>query len=96
MPKQNFEKRWKNSSGDIVVRETDNCGIVEIMHLYSENKSGCVIGYWEMRKCDDILIAEFKSCQSRFIETEYDKPEIVLEILKFGQKLANLIIETRE
>lgn len=88
-----IRKRFKNKSGDIEVRQTDNCGIVEIMHYWKENKSGCVIGYWSIRNCDGDKIAEFQSVQSRIIETEYDDPTILLEALKFGQKLADILLE---
>lgn len=88
-----IEKRIKNESGDILIRPTDNCGIVEIVQLYSENKSGCVIGYWEKRKCDDRFIAEFQSCQDRIMTTTYDNADILLQALIFGQKLADLLVE---
>ncbi len=88
-----MEKRIKNKSGDILIRQTNDCGIVEIMHLCNNNISGCVIGYWKKRKCDGINIAEFISVNGRIMEIEYDNANILLEALKFGQKMADLLIE---
>ena len=86
-----MEKRIKNSSGDLLIRETDNCGIVEILHI-NVNEIGCVIGYWDIRKCDGEDIAEFQSVHNRIIETDYDDAGKLLEALKYGQKLADIIL----
>ena len=91
--KKEIKKRWSNSSGDIEVRETDNCGIVEIMHFWDKNESGCVIGCWKIIKSDGRNIAEFQSVGSRIMETNYDDPLILLEALKFGQKIADILVD---
>ena len=88
-------KRWKNFSGDILVKESDasGIGIVEILHLYNKkNDAGCVIGCWKTRKCDGEIIAEFQSIHDRIMEVDYSDVNLI-EILKFGQKLADIIIE---
>lgn len=87
-----MEKRIKNSSGDLLIRETDNCGIVEMLHLFNENKFGCVIGCWNVRKCDGEDIAEFSSIHNRIMNTDYDDNNKLLEALKYGQRLADLIL----
>lgn len=92
----NFKKTIKNSSGNITIKATDNCGIVEIMHLYDKNISGCVIGYWQVRDVDGEPMAEFQSVHDRIMTTEYDSPSILLEALKYGQKLADLIVESKK
>lgn len=85
-----IEKRWENEGGDILVRQTDNCGIVEIMHLYSENKSGCVIGYWEVRDVDGEPMAEFSAVHDRFANTKYSFD--IMEAVRWGEKLASLLV----
>lgn len=90
-----MEKKWKNESGDLVVRPTANCGIVEILHLWDkESESGCAIGYWEKRQSDGTCIAEFKSVHDRIMTTNFDEDYMLLEILKYGQRLADLIIDS--
>jgi hypothetical protein len=90
-----MQKTFKNDSGDIVVRESSNslgCGIVEMMHLWHDNESGCVIGFWETRDRDGEKIAEFKSLDERFPKTEYSFD--VMEAVKYGQSLAELLLKS--
>jgi len=90
-----MEKRFKNNNKDILVRTSSldlGCGIVEMLHLWDGNNAGCVIGYWEKRKSEGEYIAEFHSVLSRIMETEYDNANILLEALKYGQKLADIIL----
>ncbi len=91
-----IKKRWKNSSGDIEVRETDSCGIVEIMHYWDKNKSGCVIGCWRKTEIDGIPTTQFESIYDRLMTTKYDNPQILLEALQFGQKLAEILIDQND
>lgn len=95
---KNIEKRFKNESGDLLVRSSGEriggCGVVEIIYLNNQNKSGYVIGYWELRNVDGSQMAEFRSVHDRIMTAEYDDARVLLEVLKFGQKLADLIIET--
>jgi len=96
---EKLEKRIKNSSGDLLIRKSGKeggCGIVELLHLWSKNESGCVIGCWQEKKSDESYIAEFSSIDDRIITTEYDNSDMLLDALKFGQKLADLIIETNQ
>ena len=88
-----LEKRFKNSAGDILVRETDTCGIVEILYLHNKNESGYVIGYWDIKKEDGKYSAEFYGVGDRLATTKYDDAEILLEALRIGQKFADLIVE---
>ena len=90
-----LEKRFKNSSGDIVVRETNTCGIVEMLYLYNKNKSGCVIGYWDAKKVDGEYSPEFCGVGDRITTTEFDDAEILLEALKTGQEFADLIVKLK-
>lgn len=88
-----MEKRIKNQSGDLLIRKSLFCGIVEIVHLWDKpNNSGCLLGYWEKRICDGDEVAEFRSVNSRIVNTEYDSADILLQALMWGQQLADLII----
>jgi len=93
-----MKRQWDNKSGAILVRQSDKdhggCGIVEMLHLWSENRSGCVIGYWEVREVDGSPTAEFQSVHDRVMKTEYDTADLLLDALRFGQRLADLLIET--
>jgi hypothetical protein len=92
-----MEKRFKNESGEILVRHAigaGRCGIVEMIHLYDKNESGCVIGAWKVQEGEGEPFAEFRSINDRIMNTKYDDPGILLSALKFGQKLADLLIET--
>ena len=88
-----MEKRFKNTSGDILVRKSSErgCGTVEMLHLFQENKVGYVIGSWNVRKVDGEDFPEFTVVGKRFMEVSYSFDP--LEALKFGQKLAELLIE---
>ncbi len=91
-----MEKTIKNYSGNILIRKTtgNNSWIVEILHLWSKNTFGCVIGYWETRDCDGEEIAEFKVLHDRVMKIEYDNDGILIEAMRYGQKLADLIIKS--
>jgi hypothetical protein len=93
-----MKKTIQNESGNILIRQSvqHGCGIVEMMHLFDNNESGCVIGYWEKVTVDGEYSAEFRSVHDRIMDTKYDSADILLNSLIFGQKLANLIIETKE
>ena len=94
-----MKKDLINGSGNIRVRHAEGvgrCGIVEMMHLDDKNESGCVIGYWKIRKIDGHPFPEFQSVHDRIMKTEYDDPQILLDALSFGQRLAELLIETEE
>lgn len=84
-----LEKTWKDPSGDITVRATDNCGIVEIVKWNNNDRSCYVIGYWDEK-------AELKSVQDRLPNGTYSSTESLLDILRFGQKLADLILEIND
>ena len=86
-----LEKTFENDSGNILVRycpkeEVGKCGIVEMLHLFDKNKSGCVICAWEVRDVDGQPFPEMKVIHDRLTSTKYSFD--ILEALKFGQKLA--------
>lgn len=95
-----MKKVIENSSGNILVRDSVNnvgaCGIVEALHLWHKDKSGCVIFAWKVRDADGNPRAEVYSIDDRMANTEYDNADVLLEALLFGQRLANLLIETGE
>lgn len=93
-----MEKKWKNESGTILVRpcqQTDHY-VVEMMHLWKDNEAGCVVAFWEKRESDGSTIAEVRSVGARLMDTPYDAPEILLKALKYGQKLADVMLESKE
>ena len=93
MKMKRIQKKYKNSSGDILVRQTNTCGIVEMIHLFDKNQCGYVIGCWRIKKSDEENIAEFCSIGSRITETDYDNADILLKAMIFGQKLADLLVD---
>ena len=91
-----IEKRYKNKGGDILVRfcpetQIGRCGIVEMLHLYDKNESGCVIGAWVVRDVDGQPFPEFRIIHDRLTITKYSID--ILEAIKFGQKLAEVCVE---
>lgn len=97
---QRSEQAFHNSSGDILVKlsagQAGACGIVEALHLWSENKSGCVIFAWKRRMADGSPIAEVYSIHGRMVDTVYDSPDVLLDALKFGQQLAESYLKQQE
>ena len=85
-----MKKIFKNSSGNIEVRESTGIGACGIVNMF---QNGCVIGYWKVNKVDGEDFPEFISFRDRFIETEYDFD--IFKALNFGQKLAEILIETK-
>lgn len=84
-----MKKIFKNSSGNIEVRESseNKYGNVElIQNLGIDIK---VLGYWIGGP-----IPHFISVDKNFIETKYDFD--IFKALKFGQKLAEILIETND
>lgn len=94
MDEKTLGKRWKHESGDIYVRiakDQGRCGVVEIMHLTS-GESGYVVGAYEVRKVDGEPYPEFKVVHDRLTNLPEDLP--IMEILKYGQKLAEIAVES--
>jgi hypothetical protein len=79
-----MKKIFKNSSGNIVVQKSDVNGIVEMRRILKDDWE--LLGYWND-------IPEFISHENRFITTKYDFD--IFKALKFGQKLAEILIETK-
>jgi hypothetical protein len=89
------EKTFENEGGNILVRfapknQVGRCGIVEMLHLFDKNKSGCVICAWVVRKVDGEPTPEIQVVHNRLTSTQYSFD--ILEALKYGQKLAEDII----
>ena len=91
-----MKKTFINSSGNILVRQSNGvlgaCGIVEILHLWDKNKSGCVIASYEKRKADGYDIAELQEVHDRLSTTNFDSDEIIMQAIRYGRKLADLIL----
>lgn len=90
-----LQRTFENEGGNILVRfspksQIGRCGVVEMLHLYDKNESGCVICSWEIRKVDGEYLPELKVVHDRLTSTKYSFD--VLEALKYGQKLAEDII----
>lgn len=88
-----LEKTFINESGNILVRYATHkgrCGIVEMLHLYNNNESGCAICAWKVRKIDGTDFPEMYVIYNRLMITEFSFD--IMEALKFGQKLAEDII----
>jgi hypothetical protein len=85
-----MKKIFKNSSGNIVVQERpkDWCGLVEMR--INNGKPDNMIGYWDK---NEEGYPEFTSIEDKFITTKYDFD--IFKALKFGQKLAEILIETK-
>lgn len=86
-----LEKTFENRGGNILVRfcpeaQVGKCGIVEMLHLYDKNKSGCVIGAWVVREIDGEPFPVFQVVHNRLTNTEYSFD--IMEALRYGQKLA--------
>lgn len=79
-----MKKVFENSSGNVVVRTTNSCGIVEILH------NGCVLAYW--KTVDDGV--ELKFVGDRLINADLDDWSTTREMLIYGQKLAELVNES--
>jgi hypothetical protein len=85
-----MKKIFKNSSGNIIVQEaTNSIGVVEMRRILID-KTTEIIGGWIL---DDVEFPEFTSIKDRFITTKYDFD--IFKALKFGQKLAEILIETK-
>ncbi len=90
-----MKKTFENEDGNILVRYSHNtgrCGIVEMLHLYDKNESGCVIGAWKVRKIDGEDFPEFYAIHDRFTSTKYSFD--IMEAVKYGQKLAEVCLES--
>jgi hypothetical protein len=86
-----LKKQFENLGGDILVRfcpdtQLGRCGIVEMMHLYDNNKSGCVICAWKVREIDGEDFPEMYVIHDRLTRIEYSFD--IMVALRYGQKLA--------
>ena len=85
-----LQKTFENKGGNILVRYSANknsrCGIVEMLHLYDNNKAGCVICAWKVRKIDGDDFPEMYVIHDRLTTTAFSFD--IMDALKYGQKLA--------
>ncbi len=89
------EKRFKNDSGDILIREiSSGDGILEVLHLWDKNQAGCVIAYWKEVICDGEKTAQFESLYDRFVDVDFSID--ISDFLKQGQKIADALLLLRE
>lgn len=92
------KKTFINSSGNIEVRssigDVDACGIVEILHLWNKNKSGCVIAAYTIGSSDGHDTAVLVEIHGRLSSTKFDSDEIIMNAIRYGRKLADLLIES--
>lgn len=88
------ERRFPNAGKDLLVRASDpppmGCGVVEMLYLYSDNRSGCVIAYWERHLVGEPL-AEVRSVHDRLMTTDVP-PETLLAALRWGESLAAALV----
>jgi hypothetical protein len=94
-----MKRTFKNEGGNIEVRycpktQFGACGIVEMLHLFDNNKSGCVIGYWKVRDVDGQSFPEFGVVHDRLTEIDYSFD--IMEAIRYGQKLAEISILSNE
>ena len=96
-----LEKTLENKSGNILIKvaeiegaiKEDGMNIVEAIHLWDKNKSGCVIGFWEIRRQDNVQwIAEFREVQNILTETKFDEG-VLAKTFYWGRRIADTIID---
>ena len=89
LPINNMKKIFKNSSGNIIVQSysEEKEDIVRLIQL-RKKEGEITLGYWENRASPC-----FVSLGDNFIKTKYDFD--IFKALKFGQKLAEILIETK-
>lgn len=96
-----LERRIKNLSGDILIRPYspsegaeyyDGMPIIEALNLYDNNKSGCAVVFWELRKCDDSWIIEAHEIHDRLTTTKYDEG-VLEEMFYWGRKMSDIVID---
>lgn len=99
--KVNLEKRIKNISGDILIRPYsfnegkeyyDGMPIIEALNLYDNNKAGCAVVFWELRKCDSSWIIEAHEIDDRLTSIKYDEG-VLEEMFYWGRKMSDIIID---
>ena len=96
-----LEQRIKNSSGDILIRPYpqsegkeyyDGMPIIEALNLYDNNKCGCAIVFWELRKSDGRWIIEAREIGDRLTETKLDEG-VMEQMFYFGRKFSKVFTD---
>jgi hypothetical protein len=91
-----LQRTFVNDGGNILVRDArgkpGRCGIVEMLHLYDKNKSGCVVAAWEVRDIDGTPFPELRVIHDRLTATKYSFD--IMEALRYGQELAELLVNS--
>ncbi len=97
-----MKKTFENESGNLLVRAmegtliAEGSNIVEMLHLYDKNKIGCVVGFWVLRYVDhSYFLAEFNEVHDRMTTSNIDS-EVLMDALKFGRRLADLLIDVNQ
>lgn len=87
-------KTFENEGGNIRVLECEGINrksaLVEMMYLYDNNRAGCVICFWIPGK--DGMDPEIRVVADRLTSTKYSFD--IMEALKYGQDLAELIAKS--
>jgi len=84
-----MKKIFKNSSGNIII-QSYSAEVPDIVRLIQlKNGLENTLGYWENKKSP-----HFISLGDNFIKTKYDFD--IFKALRFGQKLAEILIETKD
>ena len=88
-----MEKIFKNywTKVKVMVSGENAPWIVEILYCWHEDWGGWVVGYWDKVKEDWEDTAEFRSCGSRIMEEDWEE-YLLMEILRFWQKLADVVL----
>lgn len=99
--KKEFEKTIENSSGNILVRFCphnegkeyyEGMPIVEALNLYDDNKAGCAVVFWELRKCDGSWIIEAKEIHDRLTSTKFDEG-VIEQMFYWGRKISDVFMD---
>ena len=91
--KKTFNNDWIETK--VIVSWEHSPWIVEIIYCWHKDWGGRVVGYWDKVKSDWENIAEFRSCGSRIMEEDWEDG-LLIEILRFWQKLADVVLEIDE
>jgi len=95
-----MEKKFWHEAGQLWVRgltEKPNGkdNVVELIALEGDAQAGCVICFWKKRRIDGDgpYIAEIQVVHDRLTSEKFSD-EVIMQALRWGQKLADLIVES--
>ncbi len=90
MSKLDLDKTFVNGDSNIHVRYTEatgRCGVVEIMG------DGYVIAAYKVRDVDGEPHAVLYEIHDRLTNEKWGDPALLLQVLEYGRKLANIAVE---